>query len=126
MLAQSKKNGTVSCATLLVELSDDFAARNSKALVSRSPGIPIPNASTTSLTGPKTPMPPYSSPPDRDYFQLSSIFRGRATHSRWKEDWEELELLGRGAFGSVVKARNKIDHRIYAGAFLPFVTSAVD
>lgn len=35
--------------------------------------------------------------------------------SRWKEDWEELELLGKGAFGSVVKARNKIDSRIYAG-----------
>ncbi|KAF5321443.1 hypothetical protein D9619_000083 [Psilocybe cf. subviscida] len=34
--------------------------------------------------------------------------------SRWKEDWEELELLGRGAFGSFVKASNKIDSRIYA------------
>jgi hypothetical protein len=37
--------------------------------------------------------------------------------SRWKEDWEELELLGKGAFGSVVKARNKIDSRTYAGTY---------
>ena len=29
--------------------------------------------------------------------------------SRWKEVWKELELLGRGTFGSVVKARYKMD-----------------
>ncbi len=34
--------------------------------------------------------------------------------SRWKEDWQELEFVGKGAFGSVVKARNKLDKRIYA------------
>ncbi|KAL1666492.1 hypothetical protein GGF50DRAFT_113198 [Schizophyllum commune] len=34
--------------------------------------------------------------------------------SRWKEDWIELEILGRGGFGSVVKARNKVDQKVYA------------
>ncbi|KAG2338792.1 hypothetical protein BDR05DRAFT_984599 [Suillus weaverae] len=60
----------------------------------------------------RTPKPNgYFGSPETDYFRVPQ----RTTPaSRWKEDWEELELLGRGAFGSVVKARNKIDNRIYA------------
>lgn len=34
--------------------------------------------------------------------------------SRYLTDFEELEFLGRGGFGSVVKVRNKIDDRFYA------------
>ena len=34
--------------------------------------------------------------------------------SRYLMDFEELEFLGRGGFGSVVKVRNKIDDRFYA------------
>lgn len=34
--------------------------------------------------------------------------------SRYQTDFEELEFLGRGGFGSVVKVRNKIDDRFYA------------
>ncbi|KXN81004.1 Serine/threonine-protein kinase gcn2 [Leucoagaricus sp. SymC.cos] len=49
--------------------------------------------------------------PEMEYFRMPPKARQA---SRWKEDWEELELLGKGAFGSVVKARNKIDNRIYA------------
>ena len=64
----------------------------------------------------KTPTPlHFGSPEGSDYFRL--VPKPKHT-SRWKEDWEELELLGRGAFGSVVKARNKIDSRIYACMFL--------
>ena len=75
---------------------------------------------------------PFGSP-DLDLIRASG--RMKLASSRWKEDWEELELLvscllvlfndtctdyiscmqGKGAFGSVVKARNKIDSRIYAG-----------
>ncbi|EKM74744.1 hypothetical protein AGABI1DRAFT_109872 [Agaricus bisporus var. burnettii JB137-S8] len=62
-----------------------------------------------------TPVPnpnaPYFGSPELEYFRMPPKTRQA---SRWKEDWEELELLGRGAFGSVVKARNKIDNRIYA------------
>lgn len=34
--------------------------------------------------------------------------------SRYQTDFEELEFIGKGGFGSVVKARNRIDGRYYA------------
>ncbi|KAI9098889.1 kinase-like domain-containing protein [Phlyctochytrium arcticum] len=36
------------------------------------------------------------------------------TLSRYRLDFEEIEFLGRGGFGEVVKARNRIDGRFYA------------
>lgn len=34
--------------------------------------------------------------------------------SRYKTDFEEIEFLGKGGFGEVVKARNRLDGRLYA------------
>lgn len=36
------------------------------------------------------------------------------SNSRYKTDFEEIEFLGKGGFGEVVKARNKLDGRLYA------------
>ncbi|KAJ3098182.1 hypothetical protein HK100_005158 [Physocladia obscura] len=36
------------------------------------------------------------------------------TASRYHTDFEEVDFLGKGGFGSVVKARNRIDNRFYA------------
>ncbi|TFY68401.1 hypothetical protein EVJ58_g1031 [Rhodofomes roseus] len=107
MLTQSKRH-PVSSGTLLANMQD----RPVSPVTVRSAAIPIPGTART--PGPKTPMwfQLANGSPETDYFRMPPP---RAKHtSRWKEDWEELELLGRGAFGSVVKARNKIDSRIYA------------
>ncbi|KAJ4467220.1 kinase-like domain-containing protein [Lentinula aciculospora] len=98
MLFPPKKNH-VSCLTLIADLAEDAMGENT-----HSPLVPISSDM-------KTPMQlGYGSSPEIDYFRPMGV---RHT-SRWKEDWEELELLGKGAFGSVVKARNRIDSRIYA------------
>ncbi len=46
--------------------------------------------------------------------------------SRYHADFEELEFLGRGGFGSVVKARNKIDNLVYAIKKVPLDPQNVD
>ncbi|CAL1710511.1 unnamed protein product [Somion occarium] len=98
MLTPTKKN--VSSFSLLAELAGVAFSNGS-----RSP--------TIVFSGPKTPMTyQFNGSPESDYFRAPPPPKMR--HSRWKEDWEELELLGRGGFGSVVKARNKIDNLIYA------------
>ncbi|KAI0300075.1 hypothetical protein B0F90DRAFT_1817684 [Multifurca ochricompacta] len=97
MVSQKKKY--TSCTAILVEVAQI------PLLKSRAVAIPV--------SDPRTPvLQAYGSSPEVDYFRVP--IQRRQQTSRWKEDWEELELLGRGAFGSVVKARNRIDSRIYA------------
>ncbi|KAJ7432513.1 kinase-like domain-containing protein [Mycena galericulata] len=100
MLFPSKKNH-VSCLSLLADLAE----------APLSTGISIAKSPLVSTFDLKTPMPRIHGSPEMEFFRGPQ--RDRQS-SRWKEDWEELELLGKGAFGSVVKARNKIDSRIYA------------
>ncbi|CAK5281348.1 unnamed protein product [Mycena citricolor] len=94
LLSPSKRN-PVSCISVLADL----------ASAPLTAALPV-------MKKPRTPMPGKFGSPENDYF-IRPPQRDRQS-SRWKEDWEELELLGKGAFGSVVKARNKIDSRIYA------------
>lgn len=40
--------------------------------------------------------------------------KDKASNSRYRLDFEQIQFLGRGAFGEVIKARNRIDNRFYA------------
>ncbi|EDQ91876.1 uncharacterized protein MONBRDRAFT_2100, partial [Monosiga brevicollis MX1] len=42
---------------------------------------------------------------------------------RYRSDFEEIEMLGEGGFGSVVKARNRLDGSTYAIKIIPFDVS---
>eukprot|EP01113_Clastostelium_recurvatum_P031909 TRINITY_DN4036_c0_g1_i1.p1 TRINITY_DN4036_c0_g1~~TRINITY_DN4036_c0_g1_i1.p1 ORF type:complete len:1747 (-),score=472.23 TRINITY_DN4036_c0_g1_i1:17-5257(-) len=65
-----------------------------------------PQPSRARAQSPPSPVFPSSSPP---------VGRNqRPFYSRYKNDFEELEVLGRGGFGVVVKARNRLDGRFYA------------
>ncbi|KAK5575151.1 hypothetical protein RB653_010407 [Dictyostelium firmibasis] len=67
------------------------------------------NTTTTPVTPttPTTPLTPSQKQQQIDY----DMFR---YHSRYRTDFEEIEMIGKGGFGVVVKSRNKLDCRYYA------------
>ena len=91
MLSPTKKTH-VSCLGLLADITDvnDGATQQGRT-----------RAQSIALSGPKTPRASaannYSSSPEQEYFLAPS----RTRHaSRWKEDWEELEMLVKLLFSS--------------------------
>ncbi|SGY15170.1 BQ5605_C013g07278 [Microbotryum silenes-dioicae] len=46
--------------------------------------------------------------------QVGFFWQPRPTGSRYRSEFEELEFLGRGGGGQVVKARNRLDGHLYA------------
>ncbi|KAJ3055078.1 hypothetical protein HK097_011568 [Rhizophlyctis rosea] len=105
--------------TALELLKHSFFAESAKAdlpvaleIFTGSPGpspAPSRRPMPLQLTSPITPM----KPTPLNSSVETSVFDGQ-TLSRYKIDFEELEFLGKGGFGEVVKARNRIDGRFYA------------
>lgn len=93
MLLPTKKTH-VSCLGLLADLSE-------MSLHSEPSQLARARAQSIAISGPKTPRPSntansYSSSPEHEYFRVPPRTRQA---SRWKEDWEELELLVCDSFG---------------------------
>ena len=55
-----------------------------------------------------------SQPPRRLRHESSAGTAITATNSRYATEWDEAGRLGKGGYGEVVKARNKLDGRVYA------------
>ncbi|KAK9456329.1 kinase-like domain-containing protein [Dipodascopsis uninucleata] len=73
-------------------------------ILSSSPQIAVPTAMMRR---------PSSSIDGRSSRLREETFSG-PSHSRYLQDFEEGKLLGKGAYGEVVRARNRLDGRFYA------------
>lgn len=83
MLSSSKKS-QVSCLSLLADLASISLTIPTRT---NTPSIPVPGPGAPTGNGNH-----YGTSPDKDYFRVPPSTRQA---SRWKEDWEELELLVR-------------------------------
>ena len=88
-----------------------------------------PRMPRLAATPPHTPL---SSASDAPRGAIGSFWQLRHTAptlqpvSRYVSDFEEVEFLGKGAFGVVVKARNRLDERFYAVKKIQLSSSAAE
>lgn len=66
---------------------------------------------TQTLNRPSTPIAPLMKAADS---QSGLFWQPRVSGSRYRAEFEELEFLGRGGGGQVVKSRNRLDGHLYA------------
>ena len=83
-------------------LPHEFLRNNDPILNEQSSSVVSSVNSTSSFIAPKTP---------RLRHESTNLL---ANHSRYASDFVEIGRLGKGGFGQVVKARNKLDGRFYA------------
>lgn len=88
-------------------------------LLSRTPGNQADDLSSSMMSSTLSVGSTHSSRQPRRSFNNGARFSYSGTgsagvFSRYAQDFEESAILGKGAFGKVIKARNRLDGRFYA------------
>lgn len=114
---EGKKRPTAS--RLAAQLAEDSESVTVHTPLKLATTPPTALAAWPRANGGQKAMTPLVSPPPT---QLSRSIEGpsgffvqpRTSGSRYRSEFEELEFLGRGGGGQVVKARNRLDGHLYA------------
>jgi translation initiation factor 2-alpha kinase 4 len=129
LLAEPKKRPHASrLAAQLVENSNSSTTLHPLQLSTTPPNprnawqsakTPQPTGLPSPVFSPPALDKPASRPPDQPLSRSvdgpSGFFwQPKASGSRYRSEFEELEFLGRGGGGQVVKARNRLDGHLYA------------
>ncbi|GAA5862450.1 hypothetical protein JCM3774_002522 [Rhodotorula dairenensis] len=117
LLSEGKKRPTAS--RLAAQLADDSESVTVHTPLKLATTPPTALAAWPRANGGQKAMTPLVSPPPT---QLSRSIEGpsgffvqpKTSGSRYRSEFEELEFLGRGGGGQVVKARNRLDGHLYA------------
>lgn len=121
-----KEQSRPSAATMLTNIKHTKQAAPLNACPAPNPDV------TTSLILPREQA--HAAPREHDvHARVGSFWQLRNLAlptfqpvSRYLSDFEEVEFLGKGAFGVVVKARNKLDERFYAVKKVQLSSSAAE
>ncbi|GAA5826004.1 hypothetical protein JCM11251_000087 [Rhodosporidiobolus azoricus] len=117
LLEAKKRPNAARIATQLAETSGSSTSGPSLHL-STTPPNPLQGWHHLA-SGPRVATPLVSPPPttqlSRSVEAPSGFFyQPKTTVSRYRSEFEELEFLGKGGGGQVVKARNRLDNHLYA------------
>ncbi|GAA6036515.1 hypothetical protein JCM8097_003543 [Rhodosporidiobolus ruineniae] len=119
LLVEGKKRpGAARISALLAESSGSSTSQAPSLLLSTTP--PNPKNGWQHLASGHRVATPLVSPPPTTQLSRSAeapngfFFQPKQTVSRYRSEFEELEFLGKGGGGQVVKARNRLDGHLYA------------
>jgi translation initiation factor 2-alpha kinase 4 len=115
LLIESKKR--ISATRLASQLLETSHSGSSHETAVALPSTPKSSEWPTKLGQPPlfSPAAPTTTAPSKSFEkQVGFFWQPRSLGSRYRQEFEQLEPLGRGGGGQVVKARNRLDGHLYA------------
>lgn len=112
----TEKKSRVTASRLGAHLLESSSSGSLTLFLSSTPKN---NVGWTQIPGSKNPATPLFSPNQPTLSksidaQVGFFWQPKVSGSRYRQEFEELEFLGRGGGGQVVKARNRLDLNLYA------------